>query len=77
MTAEDRKGLTLYAGQGVAVREVVMAKGHGRADYLLYADQKAVGGLKPSTRRERRSVDRGVWHKLTMIQASSRSWMLG
>ena len=32
---QDRKDLTLFAGSGVAVREVVMKPGHGRADYLL------------------------------------------
>jgi type I restriction enzyme R subunit len=43
---QDRKDLNLFAGQGVAVREVIMAKGHGRADYLLYVDQKAVGVIE-------------------------------
>jgi type I restriction enzyme, R subunit len=43
---QDRKGLNLFAGQGVAVREVVMAKGHGRADYLLYVDRLAVGVIE-------------------------------
>lgn len=28
---------------GVAVREAVMAPGHGRADYLLYVNRRAVG----------------------------------
>lgn len=41
--AQDRQAMNLYAAQGVAVREVVMARGHGRADYVLYVDQKAVG----------------------------------
>ena len=27
---QDKKGLNLFAGQGVAVREVVMKPGHGR-----------------------------------------------
>lgn len=40
---QDGRGLNLFAGQGVAVREVVMAAGHGRADYLLYVDKRAVG----------------------------------
>ncbi len=42
--------MNLYATQGVAVREYVMAPGHGRADYLLFVDQKAVGAIeaKPS-----------------------------
>ena len=28
---QDRRNLNLFAGQGVAVREVIMARGHGRA----------------------------------------------
>ena len=43
---QDRKEMNLFARQGVAVREVVMAKGHGRADYLLYVDQKVVGVIE-------------------------------
>jgi hypothetical protein len=41
---QDTTDLNLIAGPGIAVREVVMKPGHGRIDYLLYAD-KAVGGL--------------------------------
>ena len=43
---QDRKAMNLYAGRGVAVRETVMAAGHGRADYLLYVDQRAVGVIE-------------------------------
>ena len=43
---QDRRALNLFASQGVAVREVVMAAGHGRADYLLYVDQRAVGVIE-------------------------------
>jgi type I restriction enzyme, R subunit len=43
---QDRRDLNLFASQGVAVREVVMAKGHGRADYLIYVDQRAVGVIE-------------------------------
>ena len=43
---QDKKDLNLFADQGVAVREVIMAKGHGRADYLLYVDQLAVGVIE-------------------------------
>jgi type I restriction enzyme R subunit len=32
---QNRSELNLFASQGVAVREVIMAAGHGRADYLL------------------------------------------
>lgn len=47
---QDRNAMNLYANQGVAVREFIMAPGHGRADYLLFIDQKAVGAVeaKPS-----------------------------
>lgn len=43
---QDRKQLNLFAGDGVAVRETVMAPGHGRADYLLYVDKRAVGVIE-------------------------------
>ena len=47
---QDRTGMNLYAAQGVAVREFIMAPGHGRADYLLFVDGQAVGAVeaKPS-----------------------------
>lgn len=35
--------MNFYAAQGVVVREFMMASGHGRADYLLLVDGKAVG----------------------------------
>ena len=38
--------LNLFAAQGVAVREVIMAPGHGRADYVLYVDQRVVGVIE-------------------------------
>jgi len=40
---QDTRELNLFASQGVAVREVVMAPGHGRVDYLLYVDKQVVG----------------------------------
>lgn len=43
---QSRAELNLFAGQGVAVREVIMRPGHGRADYLLYVDQRAVGVIE-------------------------------
>ncbi|HVU60885.1 MAG TPA: DEAD/DEAH box helicase family protein [Mycobacteriales bacterium] len=45
-SVQNRSELNLFAGQGVAVREVIMAAGHGRADYLLYVDQRAVGAIE-------------------------------
>jgi type I restriction enzyme, R subunit len=43
---QDRKDLNLFAGPGIAVREVVMKPGHGRVDYLLYVDKAAVGVIE-------------------------------
>ena len=43
---QDKKNLNLFAAGGVAVREAVMAAGHGRADYLLYVDKRAVGVIE-------------------------------
>jgi type I restriction enzyme, R subunit len=43
---QDRKQLNLFAASGIAVRETHMATGHGRADYLLYVDQRAVGVIE-------------------------------
>jgi type I restriction enzyme R subunit len=40
---QDLAAMNLYAGPGVAVREVPLALGHGVADYLLYADGQVVG----------------------------------
>jgi type I restriction enzyme, R subunit len=45
-TVQDKKDLNLFAAQGVAVREIVMKSGHGRVDYLLYVDKKAVGVIE-------------------------------
>jgi type I restriction enzyme R subunit len=42
----DRKDLNLFAPQGSAVREAIMAPGHGRADYLLYVDKRVVGVIE-------------------------------
>ena len=38
--------MNLFDGAGVAVREMVMAKGHGRVDNLMYVDRKAVGVIE-------------------------------
>jgi type I restriction enzyme R subunit len=43
---QDRDKIHLFAGQGVAVREVVMKRDHGRVDYLLYVDKQAVGVIE-------------------------------
>ncbi len=43
---QDPDAADLHAGRGIAVREFPLAKGHGKADYLLYVDRKAVGAVE-------------------------------
>lgn len=43
---QDKKETNLFAAQGVAIREVTLKPGHGRADYVLYVDQSAVGVIE-------------------------------
>ena len=40
---QNPNSINLYAGSGIAVREFPLKPGHGRADYLLYVNQKAIG----------------------------------
>jgi hypothetical protein len=46
VVVQDRDGMNLYAGRGVAVREFPLAKRHGFAAYLLFVDGKPVGVLE-------------------------------
>ena len=43
---QDGKEMNILAGPGVAVREFILKKGHGRADYLLYVDGKVLGVIE-------------------------------
>jgi type I restriction enzyme, R subunit len=43
---QDLKALNLGAGRGIAVREVPLDAGHGRADYVLFVDRRAVGVIE-------------------------------
>lgn len=45
-SVQDSRSLNLFAAQGVARREATMATEHGRADYLLYVDQRVVGVIE-------------------------------
>jgi len=47
---QDKKDLNLFAGPGIAVREVVMKSGHGRVDYLPYVDKAVVGVIEAKPR---------------------------
>lgn len=43
---QDLKVMNLGASLGVAVREVPLDAGHGRADYVLFVDRRAVGVIE-------------------------------
>jgi type I restriction enzyme, R subunit len=43
---QDLKAMNLGAALGVAVREVPLEVGHGRADYVLFVDRRAVGVIE-------------------------------
>src|SRR5882762_10024657 len=43
---QNRADLELTSGRGIAVREFLMKKGFGSADYLLYGDRKALGAVE-------------------------------
>ncbi|SDH80229.1 type I restriction endonuclease subunit R [Agrococcus jejuensis] len=45
-SVQDRGALNLFAGSGVALREVIMKPGHGRVDYLLYVEKAVVGVIE-------------------------------
>ncbi len=45
-SVQDKKAMNLFAAPGVAIREVTLKPGHGRADYLLYVDQSVVGVIE-------------------------------
>jgi type I restriction enzyme R subunit len=44
--AQDADRVNLTAGRGVAVREFILAAPHGRADYLLFVEGRALGVLE-------------------------------
>ncbi len=43
---QSRDEINLRAAQGVAVRELPLRSGHGRVDYLLFVEERAVGVLE-------------------------------
>src|SRR5579863_742523 len=43
---QDRDDMNLTAGDGVAVREFRLEKGHGFVDFLLFVDGYAVGVIE-------------------------------
>jgi len=43
---QDASRVNLAASRGVAVREFVLKSPHGRVDYLLFVDGRAVGVLE-------------------------------
>jgi type I restriction enzyme, R subunit len=68
---QDQRDLNLFGGQGVAVREVVMATGHGRVDYLLYVDRQVVGVIE--AKPEGTTLSGVEWQSATRVCAWSRN----
>lgn len=56
---QGRSQLNLLSAEGVAVRDAILAPGHGRVDYLLYVGTRAAGVIeaKPAGR----SLSGGEW----------------
>jgi type I restriction enzyme R subunit len=63
----DHASMNIMAGPGVAVREFPLKSGHGFADYLLYANGKAVGVV------EAKPED----HTLTGVETQSAKYTHG
>jgi type I site-specific restriction endonuclease len=49
---QDARAVNLSAARGVAVREFVLKRPHGRVDYLLFVDREAVGVLEAKKQGE-------------------------
>ena len=49
---QDRGAANITAGRGVAIREFLMKKGHGEADYLLFVDGAAAGVIEAKRKGE-------------------------
>ncbi len=64
---QDHKAMNITAGPGVAVREFPLKKGFGFADYLLYADGKAIGVIEAKP----------AGHTLTGVQLQSLQYTKG
>ena len=64
---QDFRAINLTAGPGVAVREFPLKAGHGEADYLLYADAKAIGVVEAKP----------IGHTLTGVEPQSAKYSEG
>ena len=64
---QDCKALNISAAYGVAVREFPLLSGYGFADYLLYANGKAVGVVEAKP----------VGHTLTGVEWQSQGYVEG
>ena len=64
---QDRWEMDIFAGTGVAVREFPLKRGHGEADYLLYADTKAIGIIEAKP----------AGHTLTGVETQSNKYTTG
>ena len=61
---QKNREMNLSASRGVAVRQFVMARGHGTADYLMFLDGRPVGALEAKP----------VGHTLTGVEGQARKY---
>ena len=64
---QDKEHVNLSAATGVAVREFALAQGCGEADYMLFADGKAIGPLEAKPEG----------HTLTGVEVQSSKYQKG
>jgi type I restriction enzyme R subunit len=72
---QDRSQIDLVNHAGVAVRETIMDRGAGRADYLLYLNKRVVGVIeaKPSGT----TLSEVEWQSRRYAQALTKEQKLG
>ena len=64
---QNRDGINIEAGRGIAIREFQLAPGYGFADYLLYADGKVLGVIEAKPEG----------HNLTGVETQSGKYLDG
>ncbi len=54
---QNRTDANIDAGRGVAIGEFSLGYGYGEADYLLFVDSRAVGGVEAKKEASRFHID--------------------
>src|SRR5438093_3812793 len=64
---QDREDMNLTAGEGIAVREFRLEKGHGYVDYLLFVDGNALGVVEAKP----------AGYSLTSVECQAKKYVEG